>query len=93
MTGLGMMLKALGVNITPENITSIEVLVPQIPAKLQQAITTVNNALTNFDSRLKALESGQSEIIALLNKASKELEHVNTSNGSNAGANRPGRKR
>lgn len=66
MKGLAMMLKALGINVTQEHIQAVEILIPQIPGRLNQATQVVNAAILNFDQRLKALELQNAEILTLL---------------------------
>jgi len=56
---LGLLLKMLGVKVTPEQIAAIEAIIPQIPGKIQQTINVVNAALQNFDERLRVLEDRQ----------------------------------
>lgn len=53
---LSLLLKALGVKITREQVAAIEAMIPQIPGKIQEVIGIINNSLQNFDSRLKILE-------------------------------------
>jgi len=57
MTGIGMMLKAFGVNFTDEHIKAVEALIPELPAKVASAFKTVDSTLENFDCRLKTIES------------------------------------
>ncbi len=64
--GIQMLLKALGVNITPEQAAMVEALIPQIPAKLNQVVVSVNSSMENFDQRLKTLERQSEHIIFLL---------------------------
>ena len=56
---LGLLLKMLGVKVTPEQIAAIEAIIPQIPGKIQQTINVINAALQNFDERLQILEDRQ----------------------------------
>lgn len=55
--GVQIMLKSLGISISDENIKMVETLVPQLPAKIQEAVTVINASLKNFDARLAVLES------------------------------------
>jgi hypothetical protein len=66
MKGIAMMLKALGVEITPEQIAMLQALIPQLPAKVNEAFSTINAALANFDARLRALETRQDEVWVML---------------------------
>jgi len=52
-----MMLKALGLEITPEHIAMLQALIPQLPAKINEAAQAINAALANFDARLRAIEA------------------------------------
>lgn len=60
--GLIMMLKALGVEITPEQIAMIQAIIPQIPGKINEAAEIINRTLQNFDARLRAIETELKEI-------------------------------
>lgn len=71
MKGILMMLKALGLDIPPEQIAMLQVLIPQLPAKINEASAAINGALQNFDSRLRVLEAGQAKIL-------EELKYGNT---------------
>lgn len=68
MKGLRVMLQALGIQISEEHIQAAQELIPQLPARLNQAATVINGAVNNFDQRLIALENGQKEILELLRK-------------------------
>lgn len=57
MTGLGMALKAFGVKISDEDIAQVEILLPQLPARVQQAITVMNAAVQMYDYRLSRIEA------------------------------------
>ncbi len=63
---LGLLLKMLGVKVTPEQIAMIEAIIPQIPGRIQQAVTVINGSLQNFDQRLKAIEEALAAQNALL---------------------------
>jgi len=52
---LGMLLKMLGVKISPEDLAKIEATIPQLPKIVQQMITVVNG----FDERLRLIELSQ----------------------------------
>jgi hypothetical protein len=66
MKGLRVMLKALGIEVSDEHIQAVQELIPQLPAKLNQAANAINSAMQNFDGRLQALEKSNQEILALL---------------------------
>lgn len=57
-----LLLKSLGIEITPEQISMVEALIPKIPKLLNDAVNTVNSAIRNFDERLKAIEQRQKSI-------------------------------
>lgn len=59
---LGMLLKMLGVKISPEDLAKVEAIIPQIPARAQQLIAFANN----LDARLKSVERKQVEILEAL---------------------------
>lgn len=64
MTALGMVLSSLGIKVTDETRAQIEVLIPQIPARVVQAVEAINASVAKVhelaarieDQRLK-LES------------------------------------
>lgn len=49
-------LKILGVKIPPDKLAQIEALLPQIPEKANQIVSSVNHALRTSDQRLTAIE-------------------------------------
>lgn len=49
--------KALGIKVDPAHIAAIERLIPQIPARANQAIQHVNGAVARADQRANALEA------------------------------------
>jgi len=51
-TVIAMLLKGLGVELTPEQLAQLQVLVPQLPAKVNEIIQMVNI----WDARLKNIE-------------------------------------
>lgn len=64
---LRLVLRALGVTLSDEDIKRIEEIIPQIPSHLNGAIKFLNSAVTNFDERLKAIEETQVKILEVLN--------------------------
>lgn len=62
-TGIGMMLKAFGVNISEEHIKMVEREVPLLPSRIQEASQAIASALANFDHRIKELEVSNQIII------------------------------
>ena len=74
-----MMLKALGINITEPQVQMIETLIPQIPERLNQAGSLINNAVKNFDARLAAIEKTQQLILERLNDGSTNDNYIDGS--------------
>jgi predicted PurR-regulated permease PerM len=58
MKGVLMMLKAFGVEITPQQAAMLQGLIPQIPGMVNQLINTVNS----WDARIKRIEQMTEEI-------------------------------
>jgi hypothetical protein len=71
MKGLILMLKAFG--LSDSDLEKIRVFLPQVPSVAQNAITTVNRAVADFDVRLKTLERGQTNIEEQLGVATEVL--------------------
>lgn len=102
MTGLGMMLKAFGVNVTEEHIQAVEVLIPELPSKLAHAWKTIDESLQHFDERLIALESvmktnleTSNQLLAILEiqqQIAAQLEAMKKDAGSDR-ISKPGPKR
>jgi hypothetical protein len=59
--GLTMVLKALGISITPEQAAMIEAIIPQIPERIGQATTMLNAAVKQYDETLLRIEAAQLE--------------------------------
>jgi hypothetical protein len=59
MKGVLMLLKSIGVEITPEQIALLQQYIPQIPALCNGAAQAINNSIKMFDERLKAIETEQ----------------------------------
>ncbi len=76
---LGLLLKMLGVKVTPEQVAMIEAIIPQVPGKIQQIVTVINGSLHNFDQRLRALEENQR---ALMTVCIRLLEVINAGSDS-----------
>jgi hypothetical protein len=76
MTGLSMVLKGLGINFKPEHVATIEALIPQIPAKAVEIVTTVNTFLQAMDARQKEVESRLIELTALIGKQQEALQSL-----------------
>jgi len=55
-------LKMLGVEVSAEHCKALQEIIPEIPAKLQQAVAVINGGLKNFDDRLRAIEARQETI-------------------------------
>jgi hypothetical protein len=58
MKGIVMMLKAFGIEITPEQADMITALIPQLPGKVNELIQVINM----WDARLKNIEKQVEEI-------------------------------
>jgi hypothetical protein len=58
--GLSMMLKAFGIEIPEPTLQQINELIPQLPAKVPQALELING----LDRRLQNIEAGLSILIA-----------------------------
>lgn len=73
MKGIAMMLKALGVEVNPQEIEQMiaqaKTVVPKLAPFLQQAYN-------NIDARLKALESQNREILALLRSSDADTKKL-----------------
>lgn len=60
------LLKAMGVSIAPESVRMLENIVPQIPTKIVEVLTIVNDAIErNADKNDRILE-GQKDILAAI---------------------------
>lgn len=55
--GMQFLFKSLGIEISPETMAMLAALIPQLPAKINEAAQAINGALANFDARLRALEA------------------------------------
>jgi hypothetical protein len=91
--GMQFLFKSFGIEITPEKLAMLQALIPQLPAKFNEAAQAINGALANFDARLRALEAGQLEHSKFLNDiwtdlqtcARRQLEFQEVLNGRSAG--------
>ncbi len=83
---LGLLLKMLGVKVTPEQVAMIEAIIPQVPGKIQQVVTVINGSLQNFDHRLRALETQESLNAACLVRILEILEHGRNDNDNTLSA-------
>lgn len=67
-------LKMLGISVPEEALKQIEIIIPQIPARLSQAVEVVNSTIRQADERMSALEkcmiSLEADNLALLEKFS-----------------------
>jgi hypothetical protein len=80
LMNLKSILKMLGIKIADETARQIEVLIPQIPTKVNQLIEMNSAAVKNFDERLKVLERLNSEQCLHLSEIQKELNNGRRSN-------------
>lgn len=72
MSTLGVILKTLGVKVPDEAVRQLEIIIPQVPARLREAIEVVNATITKVDERMKALE-GKIELRSIQHQAIMEL--------------------
>jgi hypothetical protein len=76
MMKLSPILKMLGVNVPEEALKQIEVIIPQIPARLAEAVQTINGVIQRTDERLAAIEDRlttmESQNRAFINLLAKE---------------------
>lgn len=83
MTGLGMILKSLGVKVTEENVHQIEHIIPQVPAKIQEVIAFLNERTSTFEARINSLEAlthaVRLQIEGLRKEQREQLEAINES--------------
>ena len=63
MTGMQMMLSALGIKISESDIKAVEEIIPKLPGFIANATKVVNERLANFDQRLQTLEANQKIIL------------------------------
>lgn len=56
MKGLQMMLKALGISLSTEQISQLEVLLPQLPSKVNEVLNYLQSWVKIYDTRLQAIE-------------------------------------
>lgn len=62
-----------GVKVLPEHIAAAENLIPKLPGLVNQAVTSINGAMANFDRRLKELESRDEQNRFLLAEILQEV--------------------
>jgi hypothetical protein len=93
MKGLQMMLKALGINIPETDVKAIEELLPKIPGIVKEGIVVVNNALQNYDVRLKALETEMQLQRKMLQEVIDGFGHRQLPGADITGTKQPNRKR
>ena len=90
---LSPILKMLGVNVPEEALKQIEVIIPQIPARLAEAVQTINGVIQRTDERLTAIEDRLTTMELLINLLVKENNGKRTRNidspgrSSNPGSN------
>jgi len=85
MTGLGMMLKALGVNVTEETVRQIETMLPQVPAVAQNIIVSVREFMTQCDARLTVLEQAERDRLRMMQGIDDKLSILLESRSENDG--------
>lgn len=99
---LALIMKALGVKIPPETLAQVERIIPQIPARANQAIQLINAAVQQADQRARALEARmqilEDKIDALVNLLVRDAVRRSAGNsgriadagGSDRGLSAPG---
>jgi len=86
MKGVLMMLKSLGVNISDQDLKTVEAIIPQIPAKVNEIVTFIRKRDENFETRLRALETLAFENNELLQEICRDgKRNGNYSHGATAG--------
>lgn len=65
MTALGMILNSLGIKITDEHRHQIEILIPQIPARVVQAVEAINASIAKVNELTAAVQSLEAKIDSL----------------------------
>jgi hypothetical protein len=73
MKGILMLLKALGVELTEEQATMIQELIPQLPEKVNEVVQMINGCMKNFDERLRSIEKNQADAIRALQEFHDEM--------------------
>lgn len=68
MKGLITMLKALGIKIPDEHVAALEKFLPELPARAQQAVSVVNNALRYYDEQFQIIKKQNAEILERLER-------------------------
>ena len=88
MKGLSMMLAALGIKLTDEQIALISRELPALPQRIQEAGIAIAGSLKNFDERLRVLETcnniraqENARILEMLENISTTLGATNESIG------------
>jgi hypothetical protein len=87
MFNLQSILKMAGIEVPPNVVAQLEVIIPQIPSRLNEFIQVVNFNLEQFHEKLRTLESQNqrlSEQIADL-KENQNVNHRSVSTGRNSG--------
>jgi hypothetical protein len=89
MTGMQMMIGALGIKIPEADIKALEELLPKVPALVINATHTINQALKLYDARLTALEQQNEKLIELMEASHANLERRDgTRTDGNSGSKR-----
>jgi hypothetical protein len=75
MIALSSMLKAFGVNVTEQDIKTVEQIIPSIPEKLQQAVLIINSVVNTVNEQTAAIK-GQSERLATIESYMLHLQQT-----------------
>lgn len=89
MNGIEILLKAVGVKVSSEVLAQTEAMLPQLPTRINEAIQFILQWQRNFDTRLKAIEATQVDILEKILGLRKEVLNGRTINGPGSqGGNR-----
>lgn len=76
MSALGMILKGLGVNVSDEHVKQIEILLPQLPSRMQQTVEVINAAVDQTHSKLDRIQRELEQRDALLCEMSAGIRRL-----------------
>lgn len=71
---LSSVLKMVGLDISEQDLQTLQAIIPQLPAKINEVVTAINLTLINFHERLEALERQQLETNKLLHLIVEHLK-------------------
>lgn len=84
---LRVILRALGVTVSDEDITAVEALIPMIPGYVRAAVDFIKTKATEIEHRQDTIEAKQDEILRLLygQRTGTEPATQHRIDGDNAG--------